>query len=495
MKKWIWRVSSIILIVMLLFSAIGSPIVQNKVSTFSAGFIKDVLTVGLSNVAYAAATPDYVCDGVDDNVQVQAALDDLPSTGGKLVIYGGNYSFSATVSRPINNITFEGSGKSTYLTYNASTPLISAGSQTGWVFRDIRTDAGWLTLAGDTVVVDCWNAGALTYVGGDSHSNRNILDTITEAFTTALKASYDAAVTNSHTHSNKSTLDAITESFTTALKASYDWLVTNITSAWKATVDNFVSSKGQASGLAPLDATSKVPTVNLGGSGASSSNYLRGDQTWATPSGGSNPLTSIVLTDEFIGGLLTTGNAGSLGWGLTTAPTVVASVANHVGIRQIPTSTTSGNVNAFWLGAQNTDNIQYNDLCDFTFVIRITDISTMTAFVGAMDAMTTAVGNQDRYGFEYIAGTDTYWRMVTGNGSASTRTNTDITVVNNTWYTLRVVRTGSGVDYYINGVSKGSITTNLPDTALNFGFHVQTNTAALRSMQCDFFNLVLTVTR
>ena len=49
------------------------------------------------------------------------------------------------------------------------------------------------------------------------------------------------------------------------------------------------SEKGSASGYAPLDTNSKVPTVNLGGAGASGSNYLRGDQTWATPGGGSPP--------------------------------------------------------------------------------------------------------------------------------------------------------------------------------------------------------------
>ena len=82
------------------------------------------------------------------------------------------------------------------------------------------------------------------------------------------------------THSNLTILDSIQEALTTALKVAYDWLVTNITSAWKTTVDSFVSSKGAANGLAPLDANSKVPTVNLGGSGADNTKYLRGDQTW-----------------------------------------------------------------------------------------------------------------------------------------------------------------------------------------------------------------------
>jgi hypothetical protein len=50
-------------------------------------------------------------------------------------------------------------------------------------------------------------------------------------------------------------------------------------------VKESTANKGVASGYAPLDTNSKVPTVNLGGSGASGSNYLRGDQTWAAPSG------------------------------------------------------------------------------------------------------------------------------------------------------------------------------------------------------------------
>jgi len=46
------------------------------------------------------------------------------------------------------------------------------------------------------------------------------------------------------------------------------------------------SEKGAISGYAGLDAASKVPTAQLGGAGASASNYLCGDQTWKTPPGG-----------------------------------------------------------------------------------------------------------------------------------------------------------------------------------------------------------------
>jgi hypothetical protein len=57
------------------------------------------------------------------------------------------------------------------------------------------------------------------------------------------------------------------------------------------------SAKGAASGYAPLDSGSKVPAVNLGGAGGSSTKYLTGDQSWAdyhgVPAGGS---TSNILT-------------------------------------------------------------------------------------------------------------------------------------------------------------------------------------------------------
>jgi len=55
-----------------------------------------------------------------------------------------------------------------------------------------------------------------------THSNKTTLDSIQEAFTTALKSNYDTAYSQTHTHSNKTTLDAIQEALTTALKGQYD---------------------------------------------------------------------------------------------------------------------------------------------------------------------------------------------------------------------------------------------------------------------------------
>jgi hypothetical protein len=51
------------------------------------------------------------------------------------------------------------------------------------------------------------------------------------------------------------------------------------------------ANKGAASGYAPLDGTSKVPTANLGGSGADATKFLCGDQTWVVPPAA--PVTSV----------------------------------------------------------------------------------------------------------------------------------------------------------------------------------------------------------
>ncbi|MET0779561.1 MAG: hypothetical protein ABWY71_01880 [Candidatus Saccharimonadales bacterium] len=43
------------------------------------------------------------------------------------------------------------------------------------------------------------------------------------------------------------------------------------------------SSKGQVNGYASLDSSAKIPQSQMGGGTASSTTFLRGDQTWAAP--------------------------------------------------------------------------------------------------------------------------------------------------------------------------------------------------------------------
>jgi parallel beta-helix repeat protein len=64
---------------------------------------------------------DYQCDGSHDEVEIQAALDSLPSTGGQVVLLDGTFNVESDIGRNISNITIRGQGKSTVLTTTSPT--------------------------------------------------------------------------------------------------------------------------------------------------------------------------------------------------------------------------------------------------------------------------------------------------------------------------------------------------------------------------------------
>jgi len=118
-----------------------------------------------------------ICDGVADEVQIQAALTALPSTGGKVLLSAGTFTLAAAVSRAIDNVTIQGYGKSTVLNLDAATAVIDAGSQAGWLFSNFSTDAGWLdySSATNTTVDNCWNDRTLVQLVVSSQTTGDIL--------------------------------------------------------------------------------------------------------------------------------------------------------------------------------------------------------------------------------------------------------------------------------------------------------------------------------
>jgi hypothetical protein len=49
--------------------------------------------------AWVIESADYVCDGTADQVQIQAALDALPATGGKVELSSGTFNISSSCRR------------------------------------------------------------------------------------------------------------------------------------------------------------------------------------------------------------------------------------------------------------------------------------------------------------------------------------------------------------------------------------------------------------
>ena len=99
-----------------------------------------------------------ICDGVDDHIEIQAALDALPATGGEVKLLEGSFVLGAQVTRAIDNFTIKGCGKATSLTLDGITAVISAGSQDNWLIANLATDAGGIDIrsATDSFVKNVW---------------------------------------------------------------------------------------------------------------------------------------------------------------------------------------------------------------------------------------------------------------------------------------------------------------------------------------------------
>lgn len=58
---------------------------------------------------------DYTCDGVADDVQINAALNALPASGGRVVLLDGTFQINDSITIPINGVTLQGQGHGTYI--------------------------------------------------------------------------------------------------------------------------------------------------------------------------------------------------------------------------------------------------------------------------------------------------------------------------------------------------------------------------------------------
>lgn len=83
--------------------------------TTSTGKRTARFSIGTSTNGWTANDCDYLCDGTDDQVEINAAIQALPSGGGEIVILDGTYNISATIDISIDNVTLNGNGSNTVL--------------------------------------------------------------------------------------------------------------------------------------------------------------------------------------------------------------------------------------------------------------------------------------------------------------------------------------------------------------------------------------------
>lgn len=85
------------------------------------------IVIGTSTAGYTASDVDYLCDGTDDQEEINQAIASLPVTGGKILLLNGIYNITAKIDINKANITIEGMGSGTKLRHrlvNENYPLI-----------------------------------------------------------------------------------------------------------------------------------------------------------------------------------------------------------------------------------------------------------------------------------------------------------------------------------------------------------------------------------
>ena len=208
------------------------------------------------------------------------------------------------------------------------------------------------------------------------------------------------------------------------------------------------------------------------------------------------------LSSEFLNSSLSAvaatsaGSIGEAGFTSSAAGTPVFSfqnaVALHPGILRVQTGTTSGNSTRLHMGnAANTQMLVPSMISRLRYIFKIADITTMTAKFGAgVDLSVATAGDLGTAGawFEFVPATSGFWRFLTRQASVNTLNTGAAAVVANSWYDMVINRLQNGnIQFVQNGAVLFTHTANLPTTNVNVGLAVHTITAALRSVDLDFF--------
>jgi parallel beta-helix repeat protein len=111
--------------------------------------------VGTSTSGWTEKDCDYLCDGTNDQEEIIQALNDLPATGGEIVILDGTYNITASINVPKDNVSLRGNGNATILKrmYNSTDAdsgstargLITLNEKSGCKIQGLQIDGNKAT--------------------------------------------------------------------------------------------------------------------------------------------------------------------------------------------------------------------------------------------------------------------------------------------------------------------------------------------------------------
>lgn len=201
-----------------------------------------------------------------------------------------------------------------------------------------------------------------------------------------------------------------------------------------------------------------------------------------------DPITMAFVYDEFISGDTTSGEVGALGW--TTAGGATSNIAaesGRPGILRRDTSATSGTVSRTVIATALPA-----DTFDLLLIFRLNTNDANTALrLGLADnGFATDPPANGIYLEKDDA--DTNWFFVTRASSVQTRTDSGV-ATGTGWVRLRIRRKdASTISFSLDGGAETDHTANIPTAALNAGWQIVNSAAANKTMDADYFHLLVT---
>jgi len=103
---------------------------------------------------------DFTCDGMDDHVEIQQAIDAIPAVGGRVTLLEGTFLFGDSVEITKDNVTVRGMGRSTVLKHQP----------TRWV--ELAQDAGRGSQSIEVADVAQFRVGQIIGIGDEATNPR-----------------------------------------------------------------------------------------------------------------------------------------------------------------------------------------------------------------------------------------------------------------------------------------------------------------------------------
>jgi hypothetical protein len=198
---------------------------------------------------------------------------------------------------------------------------------------------------------------------------------------------------------------------------------------------------------------------------------------------------------------------GASGTGATCIPNVASypNRTNQQGVMQMGTGTTTTGASSIRLGDNNsTTHYLGNGVYTMQFFVNIETLSTLSErFYCMFGGVTTGnLANTNGIFFIYDEGIGTYgaaspnFKCVTRSGLIGTTTITSTPVVASQWYVLKIVvnANATSVEFFIDGVSVATHTTNIPTLITPRVAMQKTIGLTNRNAFCDYFLVKQTYT-